>query len=226
MKRWWAFGPYSVIGLIHLAGLFTGVDAVSDPTKGLLMPALLLALLVALPSRRGEVAVWGGAGILFAWAGDLLLSTPGDTGFVVGLGAFMLTHVAYLVLFLRPLRTRRMPPLALLYAVWWAALLVALAPHLGVLLVPVAVYGLVLGASTAAALATNRAVAIGGLLFLVSDTLLAFKLFWPDFSLWQLDFLIMLGYIAGQGLIAFGAVRRVRRPARQAGDLAPVGGRG
>ncbi len=211
MQRWWAFGPYAIVGVVHLVGLFTGADAISGPSKGLLMPTLLFALLIGLSSRRGEVALWAGLGILLAWVGDLLLSTPGETGFVAGLGAFMLTHVAYLVLFLRPLRVRRIPLTALVLVPWWAALLVLLAPHLGVLLVPVAVYGLVLGASTAAALGTNRIVAVGGLIFLLSDTLLAFKLFWPDFSLWQADFLIMIGYITGQALIAFGAVRQRRR---------------
>lgn len=207
MKRWWAFAPYVVVALAHLVGLATANDALSSPTKVLLMPALLLAFLVALPSRRTQVALWGSAGILLSWAGDYFLSAPGESGFVTGLIFFMLAHGAYLVLFLRPLRIRRMPRLALLYVIWWAALVVILAPHLGVLLVPVAVYGLVLGSSAAAALGSTRVVAFGALLFLASDTVLAFKLFWPDFSLWQADAIIMLGYIAGQGLIAVGAIR-------------------
>lgn len=214
MKRWWAFLPYAVVGLVHLIALFTGALGVSDSTKGLLMPALLLALFVALPARRGAVALWAAAGLLLAWAGDLLLSTPGQTGFVTGLGAFLLAHVAYLVLFLRPLRRRRIPRIALLLALWWAALLVLLAPHLGALLIPVAIYGLVLAASTGAALGTNRFTAIGGILFLASDTLLAFKYFWPGFAVWQADFLIMLAYIAAQGLIVLGAVRSTPAPTR------------
>lgn len=205
--RWWAFIPYVLVGVVHLVGLFTGADAVADPTKGLLMPALLLALLVALPARRGAVALWGGAGLVASWVGDLLVSTPDENGFVGGLGAFMLAHVAYLVLFLRPLKRHGIPRLAIVLVLWWAALLALLAPHLGVLMIPVAIYGLILGASTAASLGTNRLTALGGLLFLASDTLLAFKLFWPDFAVWQADFLIMLGYITGQGLIILGATR-------------------
>jgi uncharacterized membrane protein YhhN len=211
VKRWWAFVPYAVVAVAHLTGLFAGQHWLATPTKGLLMPALLLALLVSIPARRGQVALWASAGILLSWAGDLLLSTPGEAGFIAGLGSFLLAHVAYLVLFLRPLRTRRMPAIALVYLAWWAALVIVLAPHLGALLIPVAVYGLVLGASTAAALAATRLVAFGGLLFLLSDTLLAFKLFWPGFAVRQQDFLIMLVYVAGQGLIAVGAVRHARR---------------
>ena len=217
MGRSWGFAPYVVVGVIHVASLATGDTALSGPTKVALMPALAVALLLTLPRGRGAVALWGGLALLFAWGGDILLSAPGGEGFVVGLGLFMLAHAAYLVLFLRPLRDRGIPRLAFLYVPWWAALLVLLAPHLGLLLVPVAVYGLVLGASAAAALGTTRIVAVGALVFLLSDTLLAFKLFYPGFHLWQQDAMIMLGYIAGQGLIIAGAVLQSRA---KAGTLA------
>lgn len=210
MQRWWAFLPYGVVGVVHLAALATATEAVAQPSKSLLMPALLFALLIAIPARKGSIALLAGAGVLLSWGGDVLLSLPGDVGFVAGLGCFLLAHIAYLVLFLRPLRRRRMPWLALLVIPWWAGLIVFLTPHLGVLLVPVVLYGLVLGASTAASLGTNVVTAAGGILFLVSDTVLAFKLFWPDFSLWQADVLVMLPYILGQGLIALGAILAAR----------------
>ena len=211
MTRWWSFVPYVVIGAVHLVALFVGADVVSGPTKGLLMPALLLGLLLALPSLRTEIALWATIGILFSWLGDILLSSPGDFGFILGLGGFLIAHAVYLVMFLRPLRTRRVPWFALLYIPWWLVLVVVLAPHLGGLLVPVALYGLILGASAATALGTNRWTALGGLLFALSDSVLAYKLFYPGFALWEADFLIMLGYIAGQGLIIAGAVRFAQR---------------
>jgi uncharacterized membrane protein YhhN len=210
MHRWWGFIPYAVVGVIHLGALFTGADALSSATKWLLMPLLLAALLIGLPRLRSEIALWGGLGVLFSWAGDVLLSSPGDTGFVIGLGGFLVAHALYLVLFLRPLRTRTPPPLALFYIAWWVALILILAPHLGGLLIPVAIYGLVLGTAAAFALGTNPITAVGGLIFAISDTVLAFKLFLPDFSLWQADFLIMLFYIVGQGLIIAGAVRHAQ----------------
>jgi uncharacterized membrane protein YhhN len=218
--------PYAAVAVLHLAGLFLGAEWLATPTKGLLMPALLLALLISLPARRGATALWAGAGIVLSWAGDLLLSTPGQAGFIAGLGSFMLAHIAYLVLFLRPLRTKRMPAIGFAYGVWWAALVILLAPHLGALLIPVAVYGLVLGVSTAAALGTSRVIAFGALLLLFSDTLLAFRLFWPGFALWQLDFLIMLVYAAGQGLIAMGAVRHASRARAVASPLPSPAGAG
>lgn len=211
MRRWWGFLPYLIVGIVHVAALAAGNEALSTPTKVLLMPALILALFVSLPRRRSTIAALATLALLFSWGGDALLSSPGGLGFMIGLGLFALAHAAYLVLFLGPLKERRMPRLALLYATWWIALVVVLLPHIGGLLVPVAIYGLVLGGAAAAALGSNRLIAIGGLLFLLSDTVLAFKLFYPGFQLWQHDAIIMLGYIAGQGLIIAGTVVHARR---------------
>jgi uncharacterized membrane protein YhhN len=212
MIRLWGFAVYAVVATTHLVSLFVDAPGLGGATKVMLMPALLVALLVALPRIRSEIALWAGLGIVFSWVGDALLADPASSGFVVGLGAFLLAHAAYLVLFIRPMRTRRVPPLAFVYLVWWVALVGLLAPHLGALLVPVAIYGLVLGSSAALALGTNSVSAVGAFLFTVSDTVLAFKLFHPDFSLWQPDFVIMLLYVLGQGLIIAGAVVHARRP--------------
>jgi uncharacterized membrane protein YhhN len=217
MNRSWGFAVYAIVATVHLVSLFVDAPVVGGATKVLLMPALLVALVVALPRVKSEIAVWAGLGIAFSWAGDALLADPDSGGFVVGLGAFLLAHAAYLVLFIRPMRTKPITPLALAYVVWWIALVGLLAPHLGALLIPVAIYGLVLGASATFALGTNRFAAIGALIFTASDTVLAFKLFHPDFSLWQPDFVIMLLYVVGQGLIIFGAVTHARgRAARGA----------
>jgi uncharacterized membrane protein YhhN len=201
------FAPYLLVGIIHLVALAAGASAVSDFTKPLLMVLLLVAFLFSLPTLRSELALLGSLGILLSWAGDVTLASPGDLGFLVGLGFFLLAHVAYIVLFLRRLRVRRLRPIALVYLGWWVGLVVVLAPHLGPLLVPVAVYGLVLGTMGAVGLSCNRWIAAGGALFVVSDSLLGLNRFLPGFELWQVDLLIMLSYLAAQGLIAFGAIR-------------------
>ena len=210
------FLPYVLVGTAHLAALFVHAEPGSTWTKLLIMPALLLGLLLSLARTRdrprlGELVLLGGLGILFSWAGDALLESPGDVGFLIGLGCFLLAHLAYLVLFLRPLRERRPPRIALLYLLWWLVLVLFLAPQIGPLLVPVAAYGLVLAASSGAALGSNRLAGAGALVFLCSDTILALKLFQPGFAFWQIDFAIMLLYILGQGLIAVAIAIPVRR---------------
>lgn len=209
------FVPYAVVSVIHLAALSVGVGW-SGLTKILLMPALLIAVLVQLPRIRVIVVLWLVLGILFSWGGDVLFAMPGGIGFLLGLGGFLLAHLAYLTLFRWPLRRRGLTWWAFAYLAWWLALMLLLGPHLGVLILPVAVYGLVLGASAAFALGTNWITALGAFLFLASDSILAFKLFWPDFSMWGQDVVIMLLYCTGQGLIAFGAMRQGMRVPRMA----------
>ena len=213
MSRWWGFLPFGVVSVIHLAALVVGSQEVSVSSKALLMPALLVALLVGLPRIRSEIALWAGLALVFSTAGDVLLGAPGEVAFLVGVGAFSLAHVAYLLLYLRPLRTRRIGWRGLLYVAWLAVLLLVLLPHVGSLALPLAVYGLLLCGAAAAALGTAPIIATGALLFLTSDTLLALKFFLPRFSLWQEDFLIMLVYLAAQGLIIVGTVLAARRRA-------------
>ncbi|MFF1574427.1 lysoplasmalogenase [Leifsonia sp. NPDC058292] len=220
------FLPYTVVGILHLLALFFGAETISTLTKPLLMPALLLAFLLTLPRRRGEVALLGSLAILFGWLGDVSLLDAG-AGFLIGLGFFLLGHLAYLVLFLRRMRLRRRPRWwAAVYLVWWVALVGILAPHAGVLLAPLAVYGLILGALAAWGSTCNRWIAVGSASFLASDTLLGLDRFLPDFSVGQVDFLIMLTYLAGQALMAWGivqtaAVRPTVRPASLSGRRAP-----
>jgi uncharacterized membrane protein YhhN len=213
-----AFVPYLVIGLFHLVTLATGWVDGSTFSKLALMPALLLAVLISAPRRKSAVVLIVSIALLFSWLGDVLLNQPTEIGFLLGLGSFFVAHVAYLVLFVGPMRTRRPPIYALGYVIWWLVLVLTLAPFLGALLAPVVAYGLVLGAMAAAALGTNRIAAIGALVFASSDTLLAFKFFYPNFTFWQIDFTIMLPYLIGQGLIALGAITFLRNaPVKSAG---------
>jgi uncharacterized membrane protein YhhN len=198
--------PYLAVSVIHVVALVVGMTAVSTPTKWLLMPALLFALVATAPRSRLVIVV-GGVAVILSWCGDVLISTPGGTGFVLGLASFLLAHVTYLVLFLAVLRTRRVPVWALVYVVWLVGLLIVITPHLGTLVVPVVAYGVILAASTAAALGTSRPVALGALLFLLSDSVLVFKLFWPGFAGPQADAIIMVLYLLSQGLIVWGVLK-------------------
>jgi alkenylglycerophosphocholine/alkenylglycerophosphoethanolamine hydrolase len=223
MRLLW-FVPFVVAAALHLGALFgsgLGIEGAGDlasGTKPLIMLTLLGGFLAVTPQPRGRIAIWASAAMVLSLAGDVLFAQPGGIGFILGLGCFLLAHVAYTILFLGPLKRSGMPRLAALYGLWWFGLLAALLPHLGALAVPVVVYGGVLGLSAASALGTNRTIAVGALLFLLSDSVLAFKLFHPGFELWQKDFVIMVLYCAGQGLIALGVVFATRsRVSEQAG---------
>ena len=177
-------------------------------SKPFLMPALLFAVLWSLRGRRSALRLFAALGLVFSFLGDVLLQSPGDIGFLLGLGGFLLAHLAFLILFTRSMRERRIPWYASAYVAWWVVLVLYLAPYVGALIVPVAVYGLVLGASSVAALGTGRLAAIGALVILVSDTILAFKLFVPGYTFYPVDFIIMTLYVVGNGLIAYAVVSR------------------
>ncbi|GAA1059764.1 lysoplasmalogenase [Agromyces bracchium] len=204
-----AFAPYVLLSLVHLVVLVGGVDgAAVTATKLLLMPALVVAVLVARP--RASATTWLLiTALILSWGGDALLTGSGDGWFVAGLLSFLAAHVAYVVLFVRlPAAGRRLPWWALAYVAWFAAFLALLAPGLGGLLVPVAVYGAVLGTMAALAGGLGGAVAFGGALFVVSDSVLALGRFLPGYEFAAHDLVVMSTYLAAQGLIAFGVLTR------------------
>lgn len=201
------FVPYLAISVVYLVAQYLGHGEVTDFVKPLLMPILLAGLLFALPRVRSEIALLGTLALALSWLGDVTLGSVAEFSFLVGLGFFLLAHLAYIALFLRRMKTSPLRAWALAYVVWWIALLAILWPHLGDLLLPVAVYGLVLGAMGAIALSCNRWIAVGGVLFAVSDSLLGINRFHPDFEWPLVHVAIMLSYLAAQGLIAYGVVR-------------------
>jgi uncharacterized membrane protein YhhN len=208
------FAPFIIVALIHLATLLLGNDEWSSVTKPWLMPALLVSLawymLGVLRLRVSTVLLLAAVGIAFSWLGDVLLSSPEGIGFLLGLGSFALAHIAYLVLFLVLLRERRVPLASIGFVVWWGAMVAVLAPHVGDLLVPVAIYGLLIVGVAAVSFCANRFVVVGALTFLISDTLLSLKFFVPGWEFYPIDFIIMAFYLVGQGFIAYGAAHRAR----------------
>lgn len=216
------FAPYAVISLIHIVALTLGADAVAGPTKLLLMPLLAVAVFWG-----GRGSRWGApytllfTAIAFSWLGDgagtFFAAAPTVP---VMLLFFGLAHLCYIWIFWRLVPVRRVPAWAVVYAVWWIALLAILWPNLGALLIPVAVYGLVLGGTAVAASRCHRLVAVGGATFLASDTILAFRLFTPDAMPDGTSPLVMLTYCVGQGLIAAGVIVADRL---KAAEPEPVG---
>ena len=161
-------------------------------------------------------------GLSLSLLGDVFLLWPAQ-GFLPGLVSFLLAHIAYIAAFCVPLRFAARPaafvvyaarPAAFaVYAALAAAILWQLWPGIpGALRGPVLAYVLCLAGMAAQAAAWWRAsvgrpderlarnAALGGLLFMLSDSLLAFNKFaapLPLSSLW-----ILATYWAAQWCIA------------------------
>lgn len=159
-------------------------------------------------ARRTAYALWVTIGLVCSLVGDVLLLQP-ERYFAMGLAAFLVAHIAYLMAFTLGVRFPAR------WTVWIACLLVAagmcwrLLPGVpGGLRVPVVIYAVFLVSMAAqamgrfVALRTHAALlaAIGGALFVVSDGLLAFNRF--DRALPWAAVLILAPYFAAQWLIA------------------------
>lgn len=212
--RWWAFAPYALVSLVHVAALAVYADSFAAMTKILLMPLLACAVVIVAGGWPKDVTrVLGilGLGILFSWIGDeAAVLFPFAPELPVMLGAFGVAHIMYIWLFNRHLAVRRLPAWTAVYVVWWAGMLTFLWPHLGGLTVAVILYGLVLGGTAASAARCHPIVTLGGALFLASDTILAGRIFVPDLMPHWTSPLVMLTYCAGQGLIAAGTLVALR----------------
>lgn len=208
----WSFLPYIAIAPAHVILLAVG-NPLAGPTKLLLMPALAIPVIIALPGlRRRSAAVLLLAALLFSWLGDGAgVLFPFAPELPLMLGFFGIAHLAYIAVFARHLARRPFPWWALVYAVWWVGMLIALGPHTGALLIAVAVYGLVLAGTAAFSTRCGPVIATGGAFFLASDTILALRLFLPDsLPAWS-NPTIMLTYTLGQGLIIAGALIALQR---------------
>jgi uncharacterized membrane protein YhhN len=159
-----------------------------------------------------------GLALALSTVGDVLLDLDAVRLFVFGLGSFLVAHLVYISVFVRN-RSRTIPlgvprllagALVLLYS---NAVSSVLLPTLGNLIVPVAIYMCAITAMVLSAILArfpNPWVAVGAILFLISDSLLAVNKFKTPIP--YRDFLVWSTYYAGQYGIAIGflAAKRVR----------------
>ena len=183
-------------------------------------PAVMIFLwiwLYASTALQG-VTFWFGIGIFMSLLGDMALLSSSDRMFLLGLVAFLLTHVFYLIGFKDELLnfTAWSTVLILFIYVNSARLLRRIASAMqangkGALSIPVIVYGLVISLMLYAAMATMYdpawktsaalLVTVGAILFWISDLVLAWNKFVSPLKRGRI--LNILSYHLGQiGLIA------------------------
>ncbi len=212
--------PATLLPLLPWAAAVSGLLAIAGnllPQPALVFvfkPATTL-LLIAWAWPRGAdtpaMQKWVRTGLVLSLAGDVFLMWP--QGFLPGLVSFLFAHLAYIVAFTREVRLAARALPFVVYGAVAAAILWQLWPGVpAALQLPVLAYVVCLASMAAQAgvawfaarggrrEAMARSAAIGGLLFLTSDALLAFNKFSapvPLSALW-----ILLTYWVAQGLIA------------------------
>lgn len=203
---------------VHLLAQLVGIDAVTQPTQWLLMPALAVMLWQLTAAPRTRLVGLTLVALGFSWVGDTLPDFfDGDAAFLAMVGGFLCAQIVYVAAFWPYRREsvlhRRRGVLAVYVAL--AVVLVALclpgAP--GVLGVAVVVYAVCLTAMAVLATGVHRLAWIGGVIFLFSDAMIALGAF-ADFVPPLSGFWIMATYLYGQALLALGVVgRQSVRPA-------------
>lgn len=229
--RWkYIFIGLSIVYLVLtlLEALAPGVEDIVKLLQFIIKPLLITTLAVyfftATASGKGSFRNIMLAGFFFSVVGDTLLmfTEQGATFFLLGLGAFLVTHICYILAFSGVRKEqkgfvvrKKWPAIPLMIFV--AAFITLLWPDLASSMrLPVATYAVVIGTMAATCLnlkdKIERSVFLtivsGALLFMMSDSLIALTKFKAaDFAMPLPHFWIILTYLMGQYLIATGAMK-------------------
>ena len=218
------FWLFAAVSALQLLAVTFQLSTLQQITKPLIIPTLAVLFM----ARAGNVPVKAKVvmltGLLFSFAGDTLLMfvnrQPGF--FIAGLGAFLVAHLMYILLFnlaiVKKYKKRvviKRPILALPLIIYGLAIYDILLPSLGGLAIPVLAY--VLAITFMGLSAQNRRfktsspsfwhVFGGALFFMASDSVLGINKFLYNDSLPMGGLIIMATYIVGQWYITEGIVK-------------------
>jgi uncharacterized membrane protein YhhN len=190
---------------------YAGIVAV----KGAAVFLLAVVAWRQLKSTNGRLLALG---LLISSVGDVFLRIDAVGLFVEGLASFLIAHLCYVAIFVRltdrPLSlSGPKKTLITLLLIYGAALAAWLLPHLGAYAAPVMIYAVaitVMGVTSVLAGFSRPWVALGAVLFILSDSAIAIDRFL--FSVEGIGYFIWPSYYIGQLLIMTGVISAARQP--------------
>jgi len=200
---------FAVCSILDLVAEAAGWSAAAFVFRLLAMPLLIGVVVAARPSVDRTVLLVVGA-LLFSWLGD----TVGGVSNLAKIALFLIAQFFFIAAFW-PHRRRsvlRRPWLLPAYGLLWVAIAVPLLGRAGELVLPIGIYGLSLVTMAVLATGIGRLAGIGGICFLISDSLLGIKWFYQPAADNLMNFLIMVSYLLAQALLVYGVLHR--RPLR------------
>jgi len=218
MKNELFLKSYIGISVIYLLIILLGQEQIAWFLKPFLIPFLLLAVFFSgsFPSKKFLLIA-----LAFSWIGDIILlfADQHELFFIIGLVAFLISHIVYILLFNKQLRYKNRKNKAIFWIgvtviiVYLFVMLWVLLPTLGDLTLPVFVYALVISTMLLFALkgflnwekTGSWYILIGAISFVTSDSILAFNKFHTPIVL--SSFLIMITYLVAQYLIVVGILK-------------------
>ena len=208
--------------LLHCLFIYTGQEGARMVSKLMLVPMLLLYFFAGFrfnPSKRAYML--NVIGLFFSFLGDLFLTQQGQLFFLLGMGAFILTHIVNSIYFFRlqPSLSKPFPALvfAIIFMIVSFFVVQLIGPSLGGLKVPILAYMTIIGVMglLAVNVVVNRMyhnIALryfipGAALFIASDSMLAMNTFYfHDPALWDIP--VMFSYGIAQCLLVNGFIRK------------------
>jgi len=209
---------YLLFAAFYSILLLVGNHTLTWYLKPCLLPLLFYAVV---QSENFENKKWLLAALLFSWIGDciLMFSHKGKLYFILGLVAFLLAHILFIVLFAKQKSAYVSFKKPLFWigficaTVYLAAMSWFLIPSLGDLILPVIVYALTITIMLKMALKgtfdwtrnSKYLVFIGAVVFVVSDSILAFDKFHSPIA--SASYSIMITYLIAQFCITYGILK-------------------
>lgn len=215
MKNVLLLKSYIGFSIFYLSIILSGHEDIAWFMKPFLLPFLLLSVLLIenFPSKKIILAA-----LTFSWVGDVILmfQDKGELYFIFGLVTFLLSHAIYIILFNKQQNSERdknrlvFPIGICVILAYFSLMLFTLFPKLGPLKIPVVVYAVVITTMLFYAFKgslnwkkpANNHILLGAIIFVSSDSILAFNKFYAPVPL--SSFLIMGTYIVAQYLIVTG----------------------
>ncbi|HLF46054.1 MAG TPA: lysoplasmalogenase [Chitinophagaceae bacterium] len=218
-KTNWLY-PFFAFFIADLTAIYLGEESFRQVTKPFLMIFLILFFNTETFLIQTSLKKFIVLALIFSWLGDVLLmfETRNENFFIFGLVAFLMAHIFYILFFEKIILKEKLKKrywIFLPVMVYYVVLISVLSPTLEELKWPVRVYGIIISYMLIKAFqsggAQNRKAVLylitGAVLFVISDSVLAFNKFYRAFE--YAGILIMVTYGMAQLLITFGAVRYI-----------------
>jgi len=188
--------------------------------KPLIVIWLLAYFVLQTKLVRSNLKKWIIAALLFSWLGDVLLMLQDDNSlfFLLGLSAFLVAHIFYIIIFHFIRLNENVKSrwwLVVTVALYYLILISLLSPHLGDMKLPVRIYAIAISFMFMLAMhmlfIKNKNAGFllmtGALLFVLSDSILAINKFYQSFEV--AGIFVMLTYGLAQLFITEGAIRYI-----------------
>ncbi len=198
---------YSFLSLLFLADLlFIYLDKTNFRffSKNLLMPILLLIYLSEAKFHQIKLDLFFILGLIFSFLGDFFLLLK--SGFLLGLGSFLLAHIFYIISFKKRSLSRVSVEVVVALLLYLVSLIAFLFPHLDEMKIPVIIYGIIISTMLYFSIKTQeKLLIVGALFFVISDSVLSVNLFVSSSLL--LNLLVMITYVLAQVLLVKGILK-------------------